>query len=456
MTAPALSLVPPPPPSMGDEEIERAVLACCLQDQHFGSVLEAVIAAGVTPEWFSARPRQVLMEAISELHGRGERIDLLSLRSQLSGGSDALAYAEICAVDLHDAEQVDLYLERLRDLVVRRRVYELASRLMVTCAKAECAELLADLRTGADRVERGLHAGSGVVTIGQALEPVVAAMDREADEILGVPTGFTDIDALLLGLEPGRFYVVAARPGVGKTVLAMNVAGHVARGGNGALYATLEMKDKELAERALSSEMPVDYRSLRTARLMADEKTDARETAEQMAQWPLFLFDRPAISLADLHSQCRYVARRSRLVLVVVDYLQLMRSPGITQREQQVAAIARGLKELAKTEGVAVLALSQLSRENEKRNGDHRPTLSDLRESGEIEQSADVVAFLFREELYKPNDASLAGKAEFIVRKNRSGEERTVDLQWQGRYQRYMSVARQQQQDQFRQFGGGR
>lgn len=456
MTAPALSLVPPPPEILGDEAIERAVLSCCLHDQHYESMVDAVIAAGVTPEWFSSRPREEAMRAIISLHERGERIDLLSLRSVLAG-VDATAWAEAAYAytDLPDAYQIEIYIGRLRELVERRRVYDIGILATSRCVDGEISGLIADLRSRIDRIESGLHAGTGVTSVAEATAPVVAGLDRDADEILGVPTGFADIDALLLGLERGKLYLVGARPRVGKTALALNIAANVARGGNGALFATLEMNDYELGERLLAAEPPVDYRALRTANLAPLDKREVRETADQIAAWPLHFFDRPGIGIAELQSQCRWVARKCTLVLVVVDYLQLMRGRG-TNREQEVAAVARGLKELAKTEGVAVLALAQLSREPDKRGGESRPGLSDLRESGELEQAADVVAFLYRAELQNPHDVAARGTAEFIVAKNRSGEARTVDLRWEGRYQRFRSVARPHQQEQFRQFGGAR
>ncbi len=227
------------------------------------------------------------------------------------------------------------------------------------------------------------------------------------------------------GLQKADLVIVAARPSMGKTSFAMNIAENAAiDDGKVVGIFSLEMSGEALIQRLLCSRSRVDAQKLRTGSLWADDMKKIGEAAAELAQAPLYIDDTPGISVSEMRAKARRLRQsQGKLDLIVVDYLQLMSggSKRFENRTQEVSAISRGLKALAKELAVPVVALSQLSRAPESRGGDHRPQLSDLRESGSIEQDADLVMFIFREEFYKPDDVDLRGKAEILIAKQRNG-----------------------------------
>jgi len=263
---------------------------------------------------------------------------------------------------------------------------------------------------------------------------------RKKGEIAGLPTGFIDLDRVLLGLQPGQLVVLAARPGVGKTSLAMSVAVNASRAsGLPVAIFSLEMLAPELSMRILSSESSVDSMRLRTKNLLDTDLRNISKALKDLSQLPLYINDSADITLIDIKSQCRKIKAEGGLGLVMIDYLQLMNSHSrILSREQQISEISRGLKNLAKELECPIIALSQLNRAVESRP-DKRPGISDLRESGSIEQDADIVCLIYRDEMYNPESKD-KGIAEIIIAKNRSGERGTVKLAWIGAQTKFASL----------------
>jgi replicative DNA helicase len=283
------------------------------------------------------------------------------------------------------------------------------------------------LKLGDARVKGGLQ------TAGQILEDYeggISAFLDPSKRIKGISTGFAKFDEYTGGLHGGDLFILAARPSVGKTALALNIAQHVSMKLKQTVAVfSLEMSKESLLTRMLCSTARVDSQKFRGGFLSQDERRKLSHAVNEMAEAPLWVDDSAGLHLMDMHAKLRRLQSERKLGLVIVDYLQLMTGRGrYENRVQEVSALSRGMKLLAKELNVPMLVLSQLSRAPEMRQGDHRPQLSDLRESGSIEQDADLVAFIFREEMYKRDNEDLKGLAELIIAKQRNGPVGTVNL----------------------------
>jgi replicative DNA helicase len=257
----------------------------------------------------------------------------------------------------------------------------------------------------------------------------------------GVPTGFADLDALTNGLHAGQMIVIAARPAIGKSTLALDFARAAAvKHGLATVMFSLEMSRNEVTMRLLSAEARVSLQSMRTGQLGDDDWTRLARRMSEVVDAPLFIDDSPNMSMMEIRSKCRRLKQRHDLKMVIIDYLQLMSSPRrVENRQQEVSEMSRSLKLLAKEIEVPVIAISQLNRGPEQRT-DKRPLLSDLRESGSIEQDSDVVILLHREDYYE-HESPRAGEADLIVAKHRNGPTATVTVAFQGHYSRFVDMA---------------
>jgi replicative DNA helicase len=257
---------------------------------------------------------------------------------------------------------------------------------------------------------------------------------RKPGELTGLSTGFPQLDNYLLGMQPGQLLVLAARPGMGKTSLALNIGiNSVDHSGLPIAIFSLEMMAKELTLRLLSGRAKVDSKKLKSKTFSEMDLRNIGKAIKEFSDLPIFINDQ-RVSLYDIQSQSRRIKSEFGLGMVIVDYLQLMKPPSNNpNREQQISEISRGFKEMAKELECPVLALSQLNRSAENRPGNKRPNVSDLRESGAIEQDADVVMMIYRDEAYNP-DTKDKGIAEVLIGKNRNGETGTVKLSWMGKY----------------------
>jgi replicative DNA helicase len=274
----------------------------------------------------------------------------------------------------------------------------------------------------------------------QSLKWIEELTERQ-ELITGVATGYPQLDEMTAGLQPNDLIILAARPSMGKTALALNICTHAAlQHGQRVGVCSLEMSHQQLFLRMLCSEGRVDSHRLRTGRINREQWQDIIRIYGKLSDVPIFIDDTPGMGIMEMRAKARRLKREKGLDLLIVDYLQLMEGRGAyTSRQQEISDISRSLKELAKELNIPVLALSQLSRAPEQRGGDRRPQLSDLRESGAIEQDADVVMFLYRPELYNKEDPSLEGKAELIIGKQRNGPIGTVQLNFIRQFTRFVN-----------------
>ncbi|MER2551779.1 MAG: replicative DNA helicase [Thauera sp.] len=381
----------------------------------------------IKPADFYREDHRKIFAAAKAQHEAGGTVDVVTVSDALrtAGNSErtgAVAYlGELAAACLSDAN-VRRYAEIVRKHATLRALQQLAADLQSACAAGDnrdpaeiAAELEAKMLQLVDRSESDpvrLH-----YAMAEVLQDVEARRVR-GGELAGLATGFRRFDGMTGGLEPGQLVIIAARPSVGKTIAACNIAAHAAAGGSPVLFCTLEMTRREIAARILAARSRVTVHAMRSGTNEGGHWAAMSDAMASSSNWPMFIDDQPAVSVAYVRAKARRIQRTEGLGLVVIDYLQLMRGTGDT-RAQEVGSVSRGLKALAKELRVPVIALAQLNRATESRP-DPRPTLADLRDSGEIEQDADIVAMLHRESLYR-DTPEWAGLAELLIRKNRNG-----------------------------------
>ena len=417
------------------EENERAVLAAVL----LAPRVLPTISGRLTEEDFYLERHQMLYKAMLELLDQGSEIDLRTIQASLEqrgafekvGG---MAYLAALDLDLPDLGRVDAYVEVVKERSVRRRLIRGASEVVQNAmdgglnaqeALAEAEKIVFTL--GEEAIQRGF------TPLAEIYESTVAQLEEKTGGMIGHPSGFYDWDKLTQGLVGGNLIIIAGRPGMGKTSFALNVAQHVSiRERQSVGLFSLEMSEHELAQRVLASESDLPFGNLRSGRLTEKQWQKLYETVRNTTDAPFYIDDSPNPSLLEISSKSRRLKAEKGLELLIVDYLQLMQAGGqYESRQLEIAAISRGLKQLAKEIDIPVIALSQLSRGPENR-GDHRPQLADLRESGAIEQDADMVCFVYRDEVYNKEDPDNKGLAELIVAKNRHGATGTVELVFLG------------------------
>lgn len=417
------------------EHAERAAIGAGLLSQ---ASLDLVLDALDPGDFGDERCRNAL-EAMRELAGLGSAVDEVSTASRLRTsdrlgpfGGDAFAWLSAAAADVPLGEKVSAYVDQIKERAARRRIHAAAVRAAEAAKNShEPAERIADLAAtemaaAAQRAETRL-AVSPRELMPAELARIEAARDGKLS--LGTATGLADLDRLTGGMHDGNLIVVAGRPGMGKSALGLQFALEAANAGGRALVFSLEMSAQEVNGRWLAMRSGVAVESLRTGRLKDADWARLARGVSELSEMPLGINDKGALSVLEIRSIARrYKAQHGgALRLVVVDYLQLMRGEG-DSREQAIAGVSRGLKALAKELAVPVVALSQLNRSCEAR-ADKIPQLSDLRESGAIEQDADCVLLIFREDYYR-TDSQRAGIADIIVAKNRHGQSGTVEVKW--------------------------
>ncbi|MCZ6782629.1 MAG: replicative DNA helicase [Proteobacteria bacterium] len=427
-----------------DLEAERAVLSAVLLDN--SAVHE--IASRLVPDDFYHPAHQVLYQAILALDHDNRPVDLITLSEHLTshklldrvGGPIALA--EIADFEATAANVVH-YAGIVRDKSVKRSLIQVATEIVAMGYEetASSNELLDSAESrifslGEEKAQttlRPLHE-----EMHDAVDHVEALMARGGD-LTGLATGFKNFDELTGGLQPGDLIILAARPAMGKTALALNIARNVAVDlrKNVAVFS-LEMTTRALVLRMLSSEAQVDFAAFRKGLISVDAHDSLVRAAGELAEANIWIDDSGASTVMEMRAKCRRLRAKRGLDLVIVDYLQLAHGDKRTDsREQEISEISRGLKALAKELGLPVIAISQLNRGPEMRKAeDKRPMLADLRESGAIEQDADVIGFIYRDVLYN-RDTEYEDLAELIVAKQRNGPVDTVRLKFEGRYARF-------------------
>lgn len=419
----------------GNVDAERFVLGSIL----LNGKLYVQAAGDLEPDDFSLQKHRRIFRRMAELQARGERIDRVTVANELLRHNElesceGLAYLVSLDDGLPQILHLDAYIRIVKDKAMLRRMIFASQHLMKRCliGKQEPDEILAGaeetlLKLGESRVNNGL------VSPQQIIDSYPGGLNAFLDpskRVKGIGTGFAKFDEKTSGLYAGDLFILAARPAMGKTALALNIAYHVAtRLKRTVAMFSLEMCKESLLTRLLCSAARVDSQRFRCGYLNTAERQKLQAAACKLVEALLFIDDTAGIHLMDMQRKLRRLQSEYGLGLVIVDYLQLMTGRGrFENRNQEISSTSRGLKLLAKELHVPMLVLSQLNRAPETRRGDHRPQLSDLRESGSIEQEADLVAFIFREEVYRPNDESLRGIAELILAKQRNGPVGKIEL----------------------------
>ena len=416
-------------------DAERFVLGSVLLDD----TLYVQAAGTLEAEDFSLEKHRRIFKRMGELQDRGERIDRITVANELMKfneleACDGLTYLVSLDDGLPQIPNLDSYIRIVKDKAVLRRIIFASQHMMNRCLLGE--EEPGEILAGAEETLLKLgdsRAKSGLLTPGQILESYdggISAFLDPSKRIKGISTGFAKLDDMTGGMHGGDLIIIAARPSMGKTALALNIAQHVAlKLKQTVAVFSLEMSKESLLTRMLCAAARVDSQKFRTGFLSQEERRKLNHSLHELVEAPLFIDDTSGVHLMDMHAKLRRLQQEHKIGLVIVDYLQLMTVPGRTEnRNQEVSALSRGMKLLAKELNVPMMVLSQLSRAVETRQGDHRPQLSDLRKSGSIEQDADLVGFIFREEVYNREREDLRGLAELIVAKQRNGPVGTVNL----------------------------
>ncbi|MGI9078903.1 MAG: replicative DNA helicase [Gemmatimonadaceae bacterium] len=431
------------------EDAEQAVIAAMLLDQ------DAILRASehVDDTMFYREGHRRIFRAMVSLSERGDVVDPLTLAEELSrhgdldasGGKDYIGFL-VDAVPT--AANVEYHARIVKEKALQRRLIETATSIISDAyeGKSTSAELLdeAEQKIFAVSQQRGAQ---GFMRIKELLWPTmerIEELQRGGKTITGVASGFTDLDELTTGFQPSDLIIVAARPSMGKTALVLNMAQYAAIESSVPVAVfSLEMSKESLVQRMLTSEARIDSQLLRKGMLRDEDFPRLARAAGLLNSAPIWIDDSPSITLLEMRSKARRLKADSDIGLVIVDYLQLIQGPTDSEsRQQEISQISRSLKALAKELRVPVVALSQLSRAPEQRAGDSkRPQLSDLRESGAIEQDADLVMFIYRQEVYDgPTDKdgnSLEGRAELIIGKQRNGPIGIVNLHFHKSYTRF-------------------
>ena len=419
MNAPDLRNLPP-----HSLEAEQGILGAILTNG--GRVLDHIEGAVRASDFYRADHR-LIFSAGKALHDAGKAVDVVTVIDALTARGEAekaggLAYLGELGNGGFTASNARSYAATIRERATLRGLQQIAADALAACASPAGrtpAKIAAEAEAGMLALLD--HTDSDPVRLQDALCDVLADVEERRErggELAGLATGFRRLDEMTGGLEPGNLVIVAARPSVGKTIAGCNMASHVAASGVPTLLFTLEMSRGEITRRILASGSGVTVQAMRSG---TSDRRDWDQMAEMVAasaDWPLFIDDTPAVTVAYVRAKARRIQRANGLGLIVIDYLGLMRGIG-DNRTQEIGSISRGLKALAKELRVPVIALAQLNRASEGRPN-RQPTLADLRDSGEIEQDADIVAMLHREDMHR-TAPEWAGLAQMFIRKNRNG-----------------------------------
>ena len=429
-------------------EAEQSVLGAILLD---ASCLDQVTEILPRPEYFYQVNNALIYEAMLELFALGRPVDFITVLERLKekeqfDATSGKVYLMQLAQLVPAISNVDSYAKIVREKYDVRTLILAAREILedATAGAADASTLLDSAEQRIFDIRRGKNM-QGLQPLGEVIIDTFDRLDRlnspDKDLYRGIPTGIGELDSTITGLNRSDLIILAARPGMGKTSFALNIARHAAvTVRKKVAFFSLEMGREQLASRLLSTEALVGGTKLRTGELEEGEWARLIEGGDILAKAPIYLDDNSSITVPEMKAKIR---RLGGVDLVIIDYLQLMNSAKrIDNRVQEISEITRNLKIMAKELNVPVIALSQLARASEKRT-EHRPVLSDLRDSGSIEQDADIVLFLYREDYYQnenpPGEDSDRNSGECIVAKNRHGELKTVSLHWQGEFMRFTS-----------------
>lgn len=422
------------------QEAEQSVIGSMIMDR------EAILVASeiITGEDFYQRQYGVVFEAMVELFNQNEPVDLVTLQNRLRAKEvpeeiSSMEFVRDILGSVPTSTNIKYYANIVAEKSTLRKLIRVNDEINNLCygGVESLEEVLEQTEKKVFDLVQRRNSGEFVPIKQVVLNAIqkIEAASRTKGNVTGVATGFKDLDYQTSGFQPSDLILVAARPSMGKTAFVLNIAGYMAFRNNVTVAIfSLEMSKEQLVNRLLSMESGVDAQKLRNGNLTDNDWERLVEGAEGVARSNLIIDDTPGITLADLRSKCRKYKLEHRLGIVMIDYLQLMTGGGRStdSRQQEISDISRGLKSLARELNVPVVALSQLSRAVEQRP-DHRPVLSDLRDSGAIEQDADMVMFLYRDSYYN-KDSEMKNLAEVIVAKQRNGPIGTINLLWMPEY----------------------
>ena len=432
-------------------EAEQSVVGAMLMDK------DAILAASeiICGDDFYQNAYGVIFDSMVELFNEGKPVDLITLQERLKEKEvppeiSRLEFVRDLVAAVPTSANVRYYAQIVSDKAVMRKLIKMNDELSNICyaGNEPLESVLEKTEKSVFQLLQNRNAGEYVPirqVVMNALEKVEKA-SKSKGTVTGIPTGFIDLDYKLSGLQPSDLVLVAARPSMGKTAFVLNIAQYVAfKKDKCTAIFSLEMSKEQLVNRLFSLESQVDAQALRTGNMKDSDWEKLIEAAGIIGQSNLIIDDTPSISISELRSKCRKYKMEHGLDLIIIDYLQLMSGSvgGRSEsRQQEISDISRSLKALARELNVPVIALSQLSRAVEQRP-DKRPMLSDLRESGAIEQDADVVMFIYRDEYYN-KDSEYKKQAEIIIAKQRNGPVGTVHLAWLGEYTKFANLSRQE------------
>ena len=446
------------------EDAEQAVLSAMMLDRN------AIVRAGefCDETMFYREGHRRIFRAILGLNERGSVVDILTLADELARrgeleGSGGKEYLAVLVDAVPTAANVEYHAKIIREKALVRRLIETSTEIVTDAFEGRTTS--ADLLDRAEqrifqinqtRKAEGFHRMKELLWT--AMERI-EELSRHGGEVTGAPSGFTDLDKLTLGFQPSELIIVAARPSMGKTAFVLNVAQNAAFASTPVAIFSLEMAKEQLVTRMLAAEGWVDAQKLRSGKLTQDDFRNLGKASGILGSLPIWIDDTPGLTALEIRSRCRRLKAENNIGLIIIDYLQLISGPADSEsRQQEISYISRSLKILARELQVPVVCLSQLSRAPEQRTGDNKkPQLSDLRESGAIEQDADVVMFLYRPEYYEgahdergeprrlQDGTPLEGLAEVIVGKQRNGPTDTVRLFFHKRFTRFDNYTARQE-----------
>lgn len=435
-----------------DEEAESAVLASCLVDSF--AVLEATEKLKV--EHFYREDHRCIFDAILSLAAESKPVDVVLVVDEMKakntiGKTGGLEYLVNIIDVLPSSANISQYIQIVKEKYELRSIIEASNEMQKLAfdESEESTNILARVQDiifnlSSEKESKGYEVLRNVLL--KTYEEI-AEIQKSGTTITGLPTGFKALDKKTLGLQPSNLIIIAARPGMGKSALAVNIATHVAvREKKAALIFNMEMSKNDIAKRILSAETLIDNNLISTGKIDGDNREKMVDILSKLSPAELYIDDTPGINIMEISAKAKKLKMEKDIALIVIDYLQLIepvQTRRVQSREQEITQISRALKKLSMELEIPVIALSQLSRSAEKggkKNEPKKPMLSDLRESGAIEQDADVVLFIYRDDYYN-EDSDNKDIAEIIIAKNRAGTTGSIDLGWLGANTRFMDIA---------------
>lgn len=431
-------------------EAEQSVLGALMLDAESFDLVQEIIRA----EDFYKSSHKKIFEVIEELHRKGEEVDLLTVSHRLKskqeleivGGAPYLAQILESTIS---SSHVQKYAQFVGETSLLRKLIKESGSTIEKAYSGDFEDVASFLDDAEARVFR-LSESKKTNSLVSSSEIVLTAMKNieelfhRKQDIVGIPTGFSDLDKLLSGFQGGQLIILAARPAMGKTAFSLNICQHATlRAERSVAYFSLEMSKESLMMRMLASEARINMGDLRTGRVGDAVWPKLIQSASHLGDAKFYVDETPGLSPYEIRAKCRRLKAQHGLDMIMIDYLQLMSLKGrVESREREVAEISKTLKEIAKELDIPVIALAQLNRGVESRT-DKRPMLSDLRESGSIEQDADVIMMLYRDEYYEKESSQYKGQAEVIIAKQRNGSTGTVRLAFKGQFGTFLNLAPQ-------------